>query len=358
MRSPRHLSCFDQAGLSKTEKNPFERRKPMRLRSEASVLFLLLICDPLLAQNKPRQDTFTERVEVKVRTVVAVVTDTEGKHLASAPSAADLEVLEDGAPAEIVGVEPLPRPKTSSPEAAKPPEVAGLPKIADSLAQVLYVDPQFVYRGSANLYVRTLLPMVEALVARGPLQIVVAGPSPRNLLPATSDPALLRAALKTLPHEATGMDSLFESRRRLLDSPPANWEMVARVFIARDIERIESYLEKLELWAATNRPASPTILYLLNDGFELDPTDFYLTCRRFCPPSAIQERESFGRHSPTACPGPRIVYRPSSSASGSPSCRSRPVQRPSSVSAVRPSNGTFRCPRAWPRLFARCRARP
>ena len=52
-------------------------------------------------------------------------------------------------------------------------------------------------------------------------------------------------------------------------------------------------MEKLELWAATNRPASPTILYLVNDGFELDPTEFYLGCRRFCPQSALQEREKF-----------------------------------------------------------------
>jgi hypothetical protein len=267
----------------------------MRPRPEASVLSVLLVCAPLLAQDKPRQDTFTERVEVKVRTVVAVVTDAEGKHLASSPTAADLQVLEDGAPAEIVGVEPLPRPNTSTPEASRPPEESGSPRIAASMAQVLYVDPQFIYRGSANLYVRTLLPMAEALVARGPLQIVVAGPSPKSLLEATNDPALLQAALKRLPHEANGMDSLFESRRRLMDEPRAwgEWEMTARVFIARDIERIEASFEKLELWAATNHPASPTILYLVNDGFELDPSEFYLGCRRFCPQSALQEREKF-----------------------------------------------------------------
>ncbi|HJW14449.1 MAG TPA: hypothetical protein VJ776_07125, partial [Thermoanaerobaculia bacterium] len=256
-------------------------------------------CVPLPAQNRPRQDTFAERVEVKVRTVVAVVTDREGKRPLPAPSPADLEVLENGAATEIVGVEPLPRSRTPAPDRGSsvraPDAASGSPTVADPVAQVLYMDPQFVYRGSANLYVRTLSPVVEALLARGPLQIVVAGPSPRNVLAATSEPALLQAALKTLPKEATGTDSLFESRRRLMDSPRVigDWEMVARVFIARDIERIEASLEKLELWAATNRPASPTILYLVNDGFELDPTDFYLTCRRFCPPSAIQERERF-----------------------------------------------------------------
>ncbi len=74
-------------------------------RPAASVLSLLFVCFPLLGQDKPHQDAFTERVEVKVRTIVAIVTDAGAKHLVSPPSEADLEVLEDGEPAEIVGIE-------------------------------------------------------------------------------------------------------------------------------------------------------------------------------------------------------------------------------------------------------------
>ena len=227
------------------------------------------------------------------------------------------------------------------------------------MAQVLYVDPQFIYRGSANLYVRTLSPMVEALVARGPLQIVVAGPSPKNLLDATNDPAVLQAALKTLPREADGTDSLFESRRRLLDSPSVgDWQMVARVFIARDIERIEAFLEKLELWAATNRPASPTILYLVSDGFELDPTEFYLGCRRFCPQSALQEREKFRKTFANRVP--RAADRVSAElvSLGFTVVPVTVGTAPIFTFSSSRSRGTFRCPRASDRLLGQSRARP
>ncbi len=266
----------------------------MGFSAKASFLSLLFASASLVAQEKPRQEVFTERVEVNVRMVVVVVTDRQGKHPASAPSTLDLEVREDGTPAEIVSVEPVPRQKSSGSGVAVPPATVSESKIVAPIEQVLYVDRQFIYRGSAHAYVQTLSPLLEAMAARGPLRIVVAGPNPRDLLPTTDDAGLARAALKKLPEEASGTDSLFESRRRLLDSPPVrDWEMVARVFIARDIERIEASFEKLELWAAANRPASPTVLYLVSDGFELDPTDFYLNCRKFCPPSAILEREKF-----------------------------------------------------------------
>lgn len=267
----------------------------MARRPAASVLSLLLVSVTLPAQDKPRQDTFTERVEVKVRTIVAIATDGAGKHLVSPLSAADLEVLEDGNPAEIVGAERMPRPRApeASADAGRAPALAGVP-LAAAPSQVLYVDPQFVYRGSANLYLKSLLAAVDSLAARGPLRIVVAGSMPRDLLASTSDAGLVRAALKKLPGEAPGTDSLFESRRILLQSPPLpNWEMIALLFIARDIERIEASLERLALWAAQNPPASPAILYFVNDGFELDPTDFYINCRGVCPPSAILLREKF-----------------------------------------------------------------
>ncbi len=266
----------------------------MRHRLKASVLPLLLACVPLGAQEKPRQDVFTERVDVNVRMVVVVVTDSQGKHPVAGLSPSDLEVRENGVPAEIVGLEPLSRPKLSGPRVPSPQAEVAESRIAAPITQVLYVDPQFLYRGSAHGYVQTLSPVLDAMIARGPLRIVIAGANPRDLLPTTNDAALARAALKKLPGEATGTDSLFESRRRLMDQPPSrDWEMVARVFIARDIERIEASFARLELWAAANRPASPTVLYLVNDGFELDPTDFYLNCRKFCPPSAIMEREKF-----------------------------------------------------------------
>ncbi len=143
---------------------------------------LALIAGTAAAQNRPQQPPgYTETVEVKVRTVIAIVTDAQGKRPVLAPSASDLEVLEDGAPAEIVAVELLPRPRSSAAgvpsSSALPPDVAAESKIAPPVSQVLYVDPQFVYRGSAHTYLQTLLPVIEAMAAREPLRVVVAGPS-------------------------------------------------------------------------------------------------------------------------------------------------------------------------------------
>jgi hypothetical protein len=261
--------------------------------------YLLSPAAVLFAQTVP-PDRFKENVEVTVRSVVAVVTDAQGKHLLSPPTAADLDVFEGGSPAPVVEIEPLRGPFGSPSPAA----VAALPgttvpasvssPAVGPVTQILYVDPQFVYRGSANLYLQALTQNVEPLLARGSLRIVVAGDPPKELAPSTMDSSLVRAALSKIPREASGVDSVFEARRQLMDQPKVgDWQMIARFAIARDIQRIEASLDRLEMWAAQDPPTRPTVLYLVNDGFELDPTDFYLTCKYICPPSAVLERERF-----------------------------------------------------------------
>ncbi len=253
----------------------------------------------LSAQTAP-QDRVQEKVQVTVRTVVAVVTDGVGRRLASPPSIEDLEFLEGGQPAPIVGIEPLNGPAGPALETAvtQPQSLAtpAHPWPAAQIAQVLYVDPLFVYRGSASTYRDTLARSLDPILARGPLRIVLAGNPPRDLVPSTTDAAVARAGLQRLPREANGLASLLEARRKLIDdsrAPLREWQLAARFAIARDIERIESSMESLELWAAQNPPPRHTILYLITDGFELDPTDFYFACSNLCPPDKMLERERF-----------------------------------------------------------------
>ena len=81
---------------------------------------LLAVAAPALCQA-PRTTSapaptpvpgFTERVEVNIRTIFAVVVDPKG--LAGRPlGPADVQVLEDGIPAQVIGVDPIrpvPRP--------------------------------------------------------------------------------------------------------------------------------------------------------------------------------------------------------------------------------------------------------
>ena len=74
----------------------------MRPRPKTPISLLFLATIPLLAQTQQQPPGFTEKVEVNVRTVLAVVTDAKGKPIERPLSVEDVEVLEDGIPAKVL----------------------------------------------------------------------------------------------------------------------------------------------------------------------------------------------------------------------------------------------------------------
>lgn len=124
----------------------------MRYRPGASVL-PLLACLPLLAQTQPQQHGFTEKVEVNVRTVLAVVTDAKGKPIERPLTVEDVEVLEDGIPAKVLGVDAVRPAKTAGSTAGKAlprTEIspAAPPEVIARVPQILYLDASLLQKQS------------------------------------------------------------------------------------------------------------------------------------------------------------------------------------------------------------------
>ncbi|HKD18837.1 MAG TPA: hypothetical protein VKG23_13380, partial [Thermoanaerobaculia bacterium] len=110
----------------------------MRLRPLA--LALLLVPEPPaptaptptpIPEPVARTTPFVEKVEVRVRSVVVYAIDAKGNAPNPRLRPADLRVLENGKPAEILDVEPMPSGRKAAPptSAASAPEPTPAPEV-------------------------------------------------------------------------------------------------------------------------------------------------------------------------------------------------------------------------------------
>jgi hypothetical protein len=139
------------------------------------------------AQTQQQPPGFTEKVEVNVRTVLAIVTDARGKPFERPLSAEDVEVLEDGIPAKVLGVDAVRTGRTAGAIVGKPlprTEVspAAQPEVLARVPQVLYLDASLLQKQSIEKVCEMMAKNLETLLARGPLEIVLADPEPQTSL--------------------------------------------------------------------------------------------------------------------------------------------------------------------------------
>jgi len=265
----------------------------------------------------PAQKPFTESVEVRVRTVLVFITDAKGKPLAQAPTPADLRVIEDGKPAEVVAVEPArgttSAPATTVPAAAASAPPTATPPAAARIPQYLYVDTTAVQQRSVPRIASTVEKDLPGILANGPLEIVVADPEPEVLLASTSNEAALRGALASLPSVAVGKQRIYEARKDSVsqmlnsqnDAASATVKMTAfridtRAAIREEMMLVEDSLRRLDAWSATLPYDRASVVYLCNDGFDNDLTEVYrsILMESLTPEDqqrAAQLQQEFGR---------------------------------------------------------------
>jgi hypothetical protein len=240
---------------------------------------------------------FAERVEVNVRTIFAVVVDPKGQALGRPLGPGDIEVLEDGIPAQVLGVDPI-RPVTagSTPSAvapASPPASTSTKPVPSgpihTLPQFLYVDTSLMRKQSVKQVAETVEKNLEAILSRGPLEIVVADPDPKVFLARTSDASQIRGKLSELSRTVSGRERMRDIRRDLdpriggnaaPGGPAARAEGIQRQARARagmreEIALVRQTLDRLDRWAAGNASGHPAIVYLADDGFDANPGDFW-----------------------------------------------------------------------------------
>lgn len=263
-----------------------------RRTATASLALLLGAAAPAFSQTPtptavalPRP--FVEKVEVRVRSILVFATGPGGKPLAAPLTAADVRVLESGRPAEVLDVVPVS--STGSARVAAPPlgrapaPAAAAPK---GTLQYLYVDTATLNRRSMKLVTDAVAGHLDAILAVGPLEIVLADAAPAVYLPATSDAAAVHKALADLAANVSGKQRLLDLRKDALEeirnaelstksAAASNTRVHLRAATEHEVALLRISFDRLEAWAAARPDARPGILYYANDGFDMDPIETY-----------------------------------------------------------------------------------
>ncbi len=272
---------------------------PARRRGESLALplwlSLLLLAPPaaiLAEQGEEPGESFVDRVDVTAVELMIDVRDKKGLRVLGL-GADDFEVLEDGAPMIVLGVD-YPPPAAPGPAIAPLAPAAPAPAAAELAAPpqdrwrfLIYIDLLLTRKRSLRRAVKTLSGQVDELVALGPVEVVMANPQPRVMLPFSRDAEVVREVLGSLQERAGGHE-LVRIRREFLRhmdmrfemQPEADTEAVLNLIrgsIRQEYLIVRQRLLTLAQWFAAygHVPASAAIL--VSDGFDLSLTDFYIS---------------------------------------------------------------------------------
>jgi hypothetical protein len=263
---------------------PVSRRRTIAFAIGLAALLPPAVPGQTAGGREPSQ-SFTERIEVTAVEIMIEVLDRKEQTPAGL-TAADFEVLEDGEPVEVIGLEyPPQRLETDlrelPPASAEPQEAWRF---------LVYLESVLSAPSSIRKVVRALSDQAFELTELGSVEVVLADPAPQVVLPFSRDPQRLREAFDSLSRPRRRLSELAEIRRNFLaqrdlwitvsDNPVAvnTAQAVGQIRAALQEEQdlVERQMERFRLWldAYGNVPASAVIL--VTDGFDVDPSEFYL----------------------------------------------------------------------------------
>ena len=258
-------------------------------------LLSAVLCLPALAQEEPTaEQQFGEQLEVTAVEVMIDVHDKGGAPVLGL-TADDFLVWEDGEPVQVLGLDyPPPASRLSFPPAdpdARPSTVT--PQTATKTSDwrfLIYVDAPLSGQRSVRRAMGILEGRVDELVRQGPVEVVIANPTPQLIQPFTRDTKKILDALELIS-DSSSRNLLKDMRRdylRQLDTrlsegngptggaAAAALESVIRSTVRREYHLVEGRIRTLSEWmgAYGDVPASAAII--VSDGFDLEPSQFYL----------------------------------------------------------------------------------
>lgn len=280
--------------------------------------------------------SFSGRAQVTEVEIYLTVTDEVGE-VPAALRPSDFEVFEDGEAVDVVAVERWHRTVAGTrraPEHREAPPPPGRLPVSERPREardnpwrmVIYVDQVLSSTRSIRRSLEGLAGQAGRLADLGPVEIVRANPSPETVLRPTVSATLLEQTLRRLARETPGRDELRKLRSRFFDSVLMKGELEGMgvpiafglegrggdgplgptspsvnslddrraydggaKFADANFSRIDltrmSMLEEADLlrrqqdallgFAAAEPETGPRALLLINDGWDLDPVQFY-----------------------------------------------------------------------------------
>ncbi len=172
----------------------------------------------------------------------------------------DLTVEVGGEPVAVLDLVPLGA-------AAEPARIA------------LYFDYSLSRPGPVQRVADRLREHAESLVALGAVEVIVADPEARTLLPPTQDVGFLRQALDRIFVSAEATDALGERRRTFLASVAAGADAgeAAQAALHDELLMLRSQQDELIRFLSHRRDRGdgPALLLIVDEGLAADPMDFY-----------------------------------------------------------------------------------
>jgi VWFA-related protein len=221
--------------------------------SSTAFLFAALF---LTAQTPPPEAPSQAAVPTPARIELPVqVLDPKGE-VPKSLKVEDLAVLEDGQPRQVVDVAPVARP----------------------WRVVIYVDRVLASSRTLRTAAGALAQRTAELAGLGTVEVVVAEPQPRDVLPATRDLRAIDEALSRLWISGEGRDDLRVLRQRFRDEGGAEGEDPAErtaEAIETEVRLVRRQQDALTEWLLAQSGDGPRLLLLVSDGYDRDPAAFY-----------------------------------------------------------------------------------
>jgi VWFA-related protein len=284
--------------------------RPGPLRSAAVASSLCLAGFAVArGQEGAEPPIFAGTAQVTAVELVAEVRDRDGR---VPPDLApiDFEVLEDGIPVHLIAVEPFRAVVSGEGPVADSPS-RRLPGAPEATAWrwrlVVWFDQELSSSRSIRRAAESLAEQAAKLTALGSVEIVLASGDLRVHLSPTRSSTLVEQALRAIARDVSGRDRLREIRRRYFDLmllkgeldgrnmprtvrlPGGSLEAVkengavfsrrnaVRAAVVEEHQLISRRQDLLTSWIAVRGEPGPKALLLINDGWDVDPREFYLT---------------------------------------------------------------------------------
>lgn len=217
----------------------------------------LLASSTITAQAAQRS-----QAEVVTRTVTLAVEVPRALH-STGLQAGDLEVFYDGVSQPAAGLRKLSAGRTGDPPG--------------DWQVVVYFDAPLSTPEGLKMAARTLARHAESLIALGPVEVVLADPLPHLFLAASRSPIEVKEALKDVPLDSFCGGELAWLRQRFLAAAAnTDADTVADHALGREVELLEQQRVGLLRWLADRPSRGPRVVFLVQNGFDLNPREFYL----------------------------------------------------------------------------------
>ena len=240
-------------------------------------------------------------VHVTAIDVIADVRDASGE-VPPGLTPSDFILIEEGVERPVIGVEYLraARRKVSATPESKPAEPD---TTRPEWEIVVYFDDQLTSGRSRKKAAEALMKQVDDLVQMGKIDVILATPTPSALVRKTRDPEAIRKALRKVAahpglnslvahrrdfhvnEQAEMSQVLFQAESRRPNNPGSSMRSGAtfspiqadtvRPYIDEEMRLIARFRTNLVNWLSTYRRHVPRMLFVVTDGFDLDPLEFY-----------------------------------------------------------------------------------